>query len=85
VDDAARFDRVVVAGDFNNMKVVVHAFQAAGYEWITRGVGHTISRFRWDHVFARRLRLRDAASVGVVADTRGVSDHKPVWAELVLE
>jgi endonuclease/exonuclease/phosphatase family metal-dependent hydrolase len=85
LEDAAGFDRVVVAGDFNNQNIVATAFQEGGYQWITRGEPHTISHFRWDHVFARGLRLRDVASAGVVRESRGVSDHKPVWAELVLE
>jgi endonuclease/exonuclease/phosphatase family metal-dependent hydrolase len=85
VQDAAPFPRVLVAGDFNNRNIVAQAFQQAGYRWITEGEGHTISRFTWDHVFTRGLRLRDAASTGVVRDSHGVSDHKPVWAELILE
>ena len=85
VADAAGYPLVLVAGDFNNQNIVAAAFQAAGYHWITQGEPLTISHFRWDHVFARGLRLRDVASRGVVRDSRGVSDHKPVWAELVLE
>jgi endonuclease/exonuclease/phosphatase family metal-dependent hydrolase len=85
MDDAAGFDRVLVAGDFNNQNIVAAAFQKSGYHWITQGEPHTISTFRWDHIFTRGLRLRDVASVGVVRESRGVSDHKPVWAELVLE
>ena len=85
VNDAAGFERVLVAGDFNNQGIVARAFQDAGYRWITQGEGHTISHFTWDHVFTRGLRLRDLASAGVVRESRGVSDHKPVWAELVLE
>jgi endonuclease/exonuclease/phosphatase family metal-dependent hydrolase len=83
--DAAGFDRVLVAGDFNNEGIVARLFRDAGYHWITRGVGNTISHFAWDHLFTRGLRLRDFASVRAVAEQRGVSDHKPVWAELVLE
>jgi endonuclease/exonuclease/phosphatase family metal-dependent hydrolase len=85
VTDAEPFDRVVVAGDFNNEAIVAEVFQEAGYRWITRGAGDTISHWAWDHIFARGLRLRDFASVGAVAEKRDVSDHKPVWAELVLE
>jgi endonuclease/exonuclease/phosphatase family metal-dependent hydrolase len=85
IQDAAPFDRVVVAGDFNNEAIVARAFQEAGYRWITRDVGKTISRWAWDHIFTRGLQLRDFASVGALAEKRGVSDHKPVWAELVLE
>jgi endonuclease/exonuclease/phosphatase family metal-dependent hydrolase len=85
IEDAEPFPRVVVAGDFNNAAIVAAAFQAAGYNWATRDVGPTISRFPWDHVFARGLRLRDFASAAVVAENRRVSDHHPVWVELVLE
>jgi endonuclease/exonuclease/phosphatase family metal-dependent hydrolase len=85
VKDAEPFPRVVVAGDFNNASIVAAAFEAAGFKWATRDVGHSISRFSWDHVFVRGLRLRDFASAAVVAENRGVSDHHPVWVELVLE
>ena len=85
VKDAEPFDRVVVAGDFNNEAIVASVFQQAGFQWATRDIGNTISRFAWDHIFVRGLRLRDFASAAVVAEARGVSDHKPVWAELVLE
>ena len=85
VDDAQPFPRVIVAGDFNNEAIVARLFQEAGYHWITRDVGDTISHWAWDHIFARGLRLRDFASVGALAEKRDVSDHKPVWAELVLE
>ena len=85
IQDAAPFPRVIVAGDFNNEGVVASSFQAAGFAWATRGIGDTISSFAWDHVFARGLRLRDFASAAVVAESREVSDHHPVWAELVLE
>jgi endonuclease/exonuclease/phosphatase family metal-dependent hydrolase len=85
IADAASFDRVVVAGDFNNEGIVARAFRDAGYRWITREVDDTISHWAWDHIFARGLQLRDFASVGVLEEKRDVSDHKPVWAELVLE
>jgi endonuclease/exonuclease/phosphatase family metal-dependent hydrolase len=85
IQDAEPFPRVIVAGDFNNTRVVAEAFQKDGYGWATRDVGRTISRFAWDHVFVRGLRLRDFASAAVVAESRGVSDHHPVWVELVLE
>ena len=83
--DAEPFARVIVAGDFNNEAIVAQAFRDGGYRWITRDEGNTISHWRWDHVFARGLQLRDFASVGVLEEKWDVSDHKPVWAELVLE
>ena len=85
IQDAAGFPRVIVAGDFNNEAVVAQAFRDAGYRWITRDVKNTISHWRWDHIFTRGFQLRDLASVGVLEENRDASDHKPVWAELVLE
>jgi endonuclease/exonuclease/phosphatase family metal-dependent hydrolase len=84
VEQASRsFEHVVVAGDFNNRGIVGPLFERGGFSWLTRRVGHTISLFSWDHLFARGLRLHDCASVGVVRDNRGASDHKPIWAIVV--
>jgi endonuclease/exonuclease/phosphatase family metal-dependent hydrolase len=46
-------------------------------------VGPTISRFSWDHVAVKGLKLRDCAGVGALANARQISDHRPVWADLV--
>lgn len=80
--DAARFERVIVAGDFNNRNQVGRLFGKAGYVWVTEDVRRTLSLWTWDHIFVRGLALRAPGRVGVVRDTRGASDHHPVWAEL---
>lgn len=80
--DAARFPRVIVAGDFNSRRVL-EVFAGSGYGWLTRRVGRTISRFSWDHVAVKGFRLKDCASVGSIKEARKVSDHRPVWANLV--
>ena len=72
---------VVVAGDFNDRTAVGQAFEAAGYEWVSRDLQATVSWFTWDHIFARGLRLAALDRRGV-ADPRGSSDHRPVWADL---
>ena len=74
-------DPVVVAGDFNDRGAVGYAFESAGYEWVSRDLPATVSWFTWDHVFARGLRLPALERRGV-ADPRGASDHRPVWADL---
>jgi endonuclease/exonuclease/phosphatase family metal-dependent hydrolase len=79
--DAARHPRVIVAGDFNS-KGILELFARNGFRWVTRRVGRTISRFSWDHVAVKGLRLRDCASAGALADSRKVSDHRPVWTDL---
>lgn len=80
--DAARYPRVIVAGDFNS-RGVLEVFAQEGYAWLTREVGPTISRFSWDHVAVKGFRLKDCASVGAITTARNVSDHRPVWADLV--
>ena len=80
--DAASHPRVVVAGDFNS-RGILELFADQGFRWVTRRVGRTISRFSWDHVAVKGLRLRDCASVGTLANARQVSDHRPVWADLL--
>jgi endonuclease/exonuclease/phosphatase family metal-dependent hydrolase len=72
---------VVVAGDFNDRGAVGDAFESAGYEWVSRDLPATVSWFTWDHIFARGLRLAALDRRGV-ADPRGSSDHRPVWADL---
>ena len=72
---------VVVAGDFNDRGAVGYAFESAGYEWVSRELPATVSWFTWDHIFARGLR-RAALDRRGVADPRGSSDHRPVWADL---
>jgi endonuclease/exonuclease/phosphatase family metal-dependent hydrolase len=74
---------VVVAGDFNS-KAIGNYFEQKGYVWPTRNVGHTITVFSWDHIFARGLGLPDSVGAGKVRDVHGASDHRPVWATLLL-
>jgi endonuclease/exonuclease/phosphatase family metal-dependent hydrolase len=90
-DAASAEDPVVIAGDFNSHEKV-EELARAGFVWVTRDVGAT-TRFRllgiglaglsYDHVLARGLRpVPGPGAAGVVADNRGASDHKPVWAVL---
>jgi endonuclease/exonuclease/phosphatase family metal-dependent hydrolase len=72
---------VIVAGDFNS-KGIGNYLEQKGYSWPTRNVGHTITWFSWDHIFARGLALPDSASAGKLSEVHGASDHRPVWATL---
>ncbi len=73
---------VVVAGDFNSWGIGEY-FEQRGFFWPTRDVGKTITVFSWDHIFVRGLLLA-RPTAGKVVDVRGASDHKPVWASLIL-
>jgi endonuclease/exonuclease/phosphatase family metal-dependent hydrolase len=84
VNDAAGYPGpVVVAGDFNSRDVVGDTFGGAGFQWVTKDAGRTISFFAWDHVFVRGLVLKAPPKRGIVLNNNGASDHLPVWAELV--
>lgn len=84
VEDAARSpDPVIVAGDFNS-RWIAEDFERAGFRWATRRVGGTFRWFEWDHVFVRGLPVPLEPRSGLVRDTHGASDHRPVWAEIEL-
>jgi endonuclease/exonuclease/phosphatase family metal-dependent hydrolase len=75
---------VVVAGDFNS-KGIGSYFEQKGFSWPTRNVGRTITWFSWDHIFAKGLALPDSGEAGKVPEVHGASDHRPVWATLLLQ
>jgi endonuclease/exonuclease/phosphatase family metal-dependent hydrolase len=91
--DAEQWDMpVVVAGDFNSHRKAGELTRA-GFEWVTRETGDT-TRFRlfgltlgglsYDHVLVRGLRPASGPGATGVADHRGASDHRPIWAHLEL-
>jgi endonuclease/exonuclease/phosphatase family metal-dependent hydrolase len=87
-DAASAEGPVVIAGDFNSHDKV-EKLAKAGFVWVTRDVGTTVllgiglAGLSYDHVLARGLRpVPGPGATGVVADNRGASDHKPVWAVL---
>lgn len=74
---------IVIAGDFNS-KGIGRYLEEKGYVWPTEHVGRTITVFSWDHIFARGFELPDSAAAGKVQQVHGASDHRPVWASLLL-
>lgn len=71
---------VIIAGDFNSSQIGSR-LEAAGYSWLTRGVGPTAHGFSFDHVFVRSLDF-DEGAAGVARDVKDASDHRPVWARV---
>jgi endonuclease/exonuclease/phosphatase family metal-dependent hydrolase len=81
--DAADFrGPVVIAGDFNSYGIGVF-LERHGYRWLTRYLDPTISIFTWDHIFVRGLMPAGPDWAGVLRETNGASDHRPVWAVVV--
>ena len=88
-DAATSPDPVIVTGDLNSYDIG-HEFANAGFNWLTRDTGATVSRFllrfRYDHVFAKGVSgAPPRATAGVVKDNRAASDHKAVWASINFE
>jgi endonuclease/exonuclease/phosphatase family metal-dependent hydrolase len=78
LDAADDYEHAIVAGDLNGHGVG-KVFEKAGFAWPTRKVGDTHRFFSVDHVLARGF---VSLGGGKVTDTRGASDHKPVWGVL---
>jgi endonuclease/exonuclease/phosphatase family metal-dependent hydrolase len=83
IADAARYQRVVVGGDMNDVSVGRVA-RDEGYSWPTERGPDTSWLGRLDHIFFKGLTSPDSAASGTVLDVRKASDHLPVWAVAVL-
>jgi endonuclease/exonuclease/phosphatase family metal-dependent hydrolase len=82
--DADAYPTVLVGGDFNSETVPEIAL-ARGYTWPTRHLPHTAAFWTLDHVLLKGLALANAPATGLVREIHGASDHKPVWARVVLQ
>jgi len=78
----------VIGGDFNtvsarSVRSLVDRFESHGFAYVSRDAVSTLRRigqdFTLDHIFARGFH----ASASGVARGVDVSDHDPVWAEIV--
>jgi len=83
LDDAAGHARVVVGGDMNSHGVG-RAATARGYLWPTRDGPRTTALGRWDHLFQRGLTKPPGEVAGTVLEVMHASDHRPVWAAVLI-
>ncbi len=83
LEDAERYPRVILGGDFNSGSVPEIAL-ASGFVWPTSRLGGTRAIWDMDHVLVRGLELAGEPAVGKVRDVRGASDHRPVWARVLI-
>jgi endonuclease/exonuclease/phosphatase (EEP) superfamily protein YafD len=73
---------VIIGGDLNS-RSVSKRFETAGFRWLTKELRKTVGLFTFDHVFVRGLETSaEPAEASVVRSCDGVSDHRPVVAEL---
>lgn len=86
LEDAQRVAGPVIIGGDLNSDDLGKVFAQGGFEWPTRDEAPTReSWWRFDHLFFRDLMVRRPGGTGVVADSRGASDHRAVWAVVDLE
>lgn len=82
-DAVGASEPVIIAGDFNSWSIGEYLTEQ-GFAWPTRDLGRTVLVFGWDHIFARGASPAAGDAAGIVRDVRGASDHRPVWADLLL-
>jgi endonuclease/exonuclease/phosphatase family metal-dependent hydrolase len=78
LDATDTFNHVIVAGDFNTGGLS-ELFAERGFSWPTNDIGDTHHIWSFDHIFARGF---IPVGRGKVMDVDGISDHRPVWADL---
>ncbi len=81
--DADSFPTVLIGGDFNS-GTVPEIGLADHYSWPTRGLPHTDAFWTFDHLLLRGMAIGGTDGLGIVRDNLGASDHRPVWAHVVL-
>lgn len=77
--DADSFPVALIGGDFNS-ETVPSIGLARNLTWPTRGLPHTAALWTIDHLLLRGL---NTTALGIVRETHGASDHRPIWANLV--
>jgi endonuclease/exonuclease/phosphatase family metal-dependent hydrolase len=82
--DADSFPRAIIGGDFNS-ETVPEVAERRGYTWPTRRLPATASFWTLDHLLFRGLDVSGSDGPGVIEETRGASDHRPVWARVILD
>jgi endonuclease/exonuclease/phosphatase family metal-dependent hydrolase len=81
--DADSFPLALLGGDFNS-ETVPEVGARRGYFWPTRRLPATNSFWTMDHFLLRGLALADSQSVGIGPDVGEASDHRPIWARVIL-
>ena len=79
VKDAATHELVIFGGDMNSRDIGEVVAQR-GYAWPTRSIPKSNAFGRLDHVFLRGFRAVGAGTVNIAPN---ISDHRPIWTEIV--
>jgi endonuclease/exonuclease/phosphatase family metal-dependent hydrolase len=84
IADAEPYQRVIIGGDMNDVRVGEVA-QERGFAWPTEHGPETTRLGRLDHIFFKGMGRPRQGSAGTLLDVRGASDHLPVWAVALIE
>lgn len=79
LDDASSYQSVVIGGDMNS-KDIGRVARDSQYVWPTDTIPSSNAFGRFDHFFVRRL---ITARTGTYRVPRTVSDHSPIWIQLI--
>ncbi|HUP88978.1 MAG TPA: endonuclease/exonuclease/phosphatase family protein [Longimicrobiales bacterium] len=82
LEDARRFDNVIIGGDMNSETVGEYAGQQS-FVWPTRNIPRSNPGGHLDHFFLKGFVLPESAA-GTVLDNHHSSDHKPIWVKALL-
>ena len=82
IEDAECCELAIIGGDMNDETTGQFA-ESAGYLWLTQTGPRTARGGRLDHIFLKGMRR--ALGAGTVTQSRGVSDHHPVWAAVTFD
>lgn len=80
---AHAYPLVVIGGDMNAADVG-HLATVAGYTWPTELGPRTTTLGRFDHIFFKGFRSPDSGAAGTVLPPLRISDHRPVWAMVIM-
>jgi endonuclease/exonuclease/phosphatase family metal-dependent hydrolase len=82
LDDAAKYQRVILGGDMNSGDIGKVA-REAGYLWPTDTIRKTNQGGHLDHFFLRGFVPLDSAGVGMYYVPPAISDHSPIWVRVL--
>ena len=81
LDDAARYERVILGGDMNS-RDIGRVAREAGYLWPTDTIMKSNVAGRLDHFYLKGFALAGSTATGTHYVPPAISDHSPIWTRL---
>lgn len=84
LEDAAADSLVIIGGDLNSASIP-HLALDHGFFWPTREGPRTTLFLQADHILFKGFgRISGSPETGTISENHGASDHRPVWARVLL-